>query len=176
MYATVILAIQIIGREGFNKIYVSKMNKRKSRKKFKYIEHLSDIGIEFYGDTMEEMFENAAAGMFSVMCDLKKVKPSEKRNIKISGKDFNYEDLLILWLEKLLYQYEIENMLFSEFKVEKIAKKNNKLRLEAEIFGEKIDLSRHKMSTAVKAPTYHTLGVKKDTVDNNWKGRVIFDV
>ncbi|GAI72503.1 unnamed protein product, partial [marine sediment metagenome] len=79
------------------------MNSKKVGKKYKYIDHLSDIGIEFYGKKLEELFENAAVGMFSIMCDLKLVKPQEKRNIKISQKDSCYEDLLVLWLERLLY-------------------------------------------------------------------------
>lgn len=152
------------------------MNLKRTGKKYKYIDHISDIGLRFYGNTVEELFENAAEGMFSVMCDLKLVKPLEKRNVKVTGENAGYEDLLILWLERLLYWYEVDNILFSEFKVTRIDMTNHNLILDAEISGEKIDLDRHKITVSVKAPTYHMLEIKKDNRHHNWKGRIIFDV
>jgi SHS2 domain-containing protein len=152
------------------------MNKEGMRKKFNYIDHLSDAGIEFYGDTLKELFENAAAGMFSIMHDLNKLKPQIKKKVKISGKNIVYEDLLMLWLEKLLYLYEVDEILFSDFKVSRIEIRRNGSILEAEIYGEKIDLSRHKIRTAIKAPTYQELKIKEGGKNYGWKGRVIFDV
>ena len=37
---------------------------------FKEIEHPSDIGLRFWGRSIEELFENAGLGMFSVMTDI----------------------------------------------------------------------------------------------------------
>jgi SHS2 domain-containing protein len=145
-------------------------------KKYTYIDHISDTGIKFYGSTLEELFESAAGGMFSIICDLRIVKPVEKKNIETGGRNIGYEELLILWLEKLLYLYEVENMLFSKFKVAEIKKMNGKLILEAEIYGEKIDLSRHDIKAAIKAPTYHELEIKEDEIKSGWKGKVVFDV
>jgi len=152
------------------------MDSELAGKKYKYIEHLSDIGLEFYGNTVEELFENAAEGMFSIMSDLKLVKPLEKRNVKIAGENAGYEDLLILWLEKLLYLYEVDSILFSEFKVRRIDMTNHNIMLDAGVSGEKIDLDKHKITISVKAPTYHMLEIKKDNRHHNWKGRIIFDV
>lgn len=152
------------------------MNTERISKKFNYIDHLSDAGIEFYGNTPGELFENAAAGMFSIMHDLKKLKPQIKKKVKITGKNIAYEDLLMLWLEKLLYLYEVNEILFSDFKVSRIEIRGNTSMLEAEIYGEKIDLLRHKISTAIKAPTYQELKIKKGGKNYGWKGRVIFDV
>lgn len=152
------------------------MKPERVNKKYRYIEHLSDIGLEFYGNTIEELFENSGAGMFSIICDLEMVRPLEKRSITISRKDTGFEDLLILWLEKLLYWHEVDSILFSEFKVAGIYKKSSKMVLSAEASGEKIDPDRHIIRTAVKAPTYHMLEIKKGGKNCNWKGRIIFDV
>lgn len=149
---------------------------KKAGKKYKCIEHLSDIGIEFYGKTLEELFENAAEGMFSIICDLGMVELLNRRNVKIVPEDTDPENLLVLWLEKLLYLYEIDNILFSGFKVGKIHKRNNRIILEAEVFGQKADPSKHNIRTIIKAPTYHMLKVKKDSRHGRWEGRVIFDV
>ena len=152
------------------------MSPKRVSKKFKFIEHLSDIGLEFYGNTVEELFENAGEGMFSIICDLGMVGSLEKRSVSISQKSTSIEDLLILWLEKLLYLHEVDIILFSGFKVGSIYEEDNSMVLTAEIYGEKIDLDRHVIRMAIKAPTYHLLEVKKDGGRYNWKGRIIFDI
>ena len=62
-------------------------------KKYRYIEHLSDIGLEFFGNTIEELFKNAGEGMFSIICDLKKVRSLDKRRVIISQQSGSFEDL-----------------------------------------------------------------------------------
>ena len=34
------------------------------------MDHTADVGIRAYGASLEELFENAAAGMFSLITDL----------------------------------------------------------------------------------------------------------
>lgn len=145
-------------------------------KKYRYIEHISDIGLEFYGNAIEELFENAGEGMFSIISDLKKVIPLEKRKVRLSSNSGSFEDLLILWLEKLLYWHEVDSILLRVFEVKSIHKKNGTIKLSAEVAGEKIDPDRHIIKTAVKAPTYHMLEIKEDGRQYKWQGRVIFDV
>ncbi len=146
-------------------------------RKFIEVDHPSDIGIRFFGSDLEELFENAASGMFSIMCNLQKIVQVDKKNIIIRGKsNIGLDDLLILWLEKLLYVYEVDKMLFSKFKVRRINEKCDGKILEAEILGEKINLEKHEIMTAIKAPTYHMLEVKKDKTSSRWTGQVIFDV
>ncbi len=152
------------------------MNLKRAVKKYKIIDHLSDVGIEFYGGTPEELFENAGKGMFSIICDLRTVKPLEKKNIRITGKSTNFEDLLILWLERLVYHYEVDNTLFSEFKVDKIDREDHNLVLNAQILGEKVDPRKHEIKVTIKAPTYHKLEIIRNGRGHNWTGRVIFDI
>ncbi len=38
----------------------------KKKIKFKEIDHTADVGIIAYGESMEEMFENAAYGMLNI--------------------------------------------------------------------------------------------------------------
>jgi SHS2 domain-containing protein len=152
------------------------MKSGRVNKKYRYIEHLSDIGLEFYGNTIEELFENAGEGMFSIICNLKKIRSLERRNVRIRSEHTDFEDLLILWLEKLLYWHEVDNILFAGFKVAGVYEKNGGVELSAEVSGEKIDPERHVIRTVVKAPTYHMLDIKKDGRRYSWKGRIIFDV
>ena len=148
-----------------------------SHYKFVQIDHLSDIGIEAYGSSKEELFENEALGMFSIMCDLTNIKQIKRKKIFIKAEEImELEDFLLLWLEKLLYIYEVEKMLFSRFDISRIENKNSYKSISAVIYGEKIDLGRHELRTAIKEPTYHKLYLKKDENTGIWIARVIFDV
>jgi SHS2 domain-containing protein len=145
---------------------------------YTFIDHLSDIGIEVKASSPEELFENAALGMFSIMYDLKSVGAEEKVEVTVKGKKgTDIEELLVSWLEKLLYVFETKKMLFCKFDIIDIEIAKSIKYINAFIYGEKINLSRHKFFTAVKAPTYHMLKVEKnDKAGGIWTVRIIFDV
>jgi SHS2 domain-containing protein len=145
---------------------------------YTFIDHLSDIGIEVKANSPEELFENAALGMFSIMYDLKSVGANEKVEVSIKGKKgTDIEELLVTWLEKLLYVFETKKMLFCKFDITDIEIAKSIKSVNAFIYGEKVNLIRHKFFTAVKAPTYHMLKVEKnDKAGGMWTARIIFDV
>ena len=144
------------------------------RSGFKRIDHLSDTGIEFYGNKLEKLFENAAVGMFSIITDIESVIGKDKINVNIITDYNDLEDLLILWLEKIIYHFETADMVFAVFKVDSVKRSGQGYKLEAEIMGEKFDSSRHKIKIGIKAPTYHQLKIKNN--GQKWWGRVIFDI
>jgi SHS2 domain-containing protein len=143
-----------------------------------FIDHLSDIGIEVKASSPEELFENAALGMFSIMYDLKGVGAKEKIKVTVKGKKgTDIEELLVSWLEKLLYVFETKKILFCKFDIIDIEIAKSIKSVNAFIYGEKVNLTRHKFFTAVKAPTYHMLKVEKnDKAGGIWTTRIIFDV
>ncbi len=122
--------------------------------KFKFIEHTADVGIEAYGETLEEMFSNAALGLFELMADTKEVEEKEKFKIKAKGEDL--QSLLYDFLEKFLILHDTNNIVFSRAVVRKI--ENNEL--EAEAWGEKFDSEKHEEGTHVKAITYHRMKIE----------------
>lgn len=136
-------------------------------KQFEVVNHTADIGIRAYGKTPQEVFENAAAGMFSLMADLSTVKESESFDISVEGED--RENLLVEWLNELLYFFETENVLLKKFEITEWSDHH----LSARITGERIDLQRHSLETQIKAATYHTLKVSHNDL---WQAQVIFDV
>ena len=135
-------------------------------KRYKLIEHTADTGLIAYGDSLAEAFGNAAYGMFSIIAELNRVSENEKRHFEVSSNDM--EGLLFEWLNRLLYYFDVEMLLFKRFEIS-ILPKN---RLEAICYGEKYDSSRHRLKTGVKSATYHML--KVDDVKN--EVQVIFDV
>ena len=135
-------------------------------KRYKLIEHTADTGLIAYGSSLAEAFGNAAYGMFSIIAKLNRVGENEKRRFEVSSNDI--EGLLIEWLNRLLYYFDVEMLLFKRFEIS-ILPKN---RLTAICYGEKYNPTHHRLKTGVKSATYHML--KVDDVKN--EVQVIFDV
>lgn len=135
------------------------------KKRYEQFEHTADVGITAYGKSMDELFANAAAGMFSLITDLRNVRQVGEYSIKLKAD--TPEELMVSWLSELLYLHETQKLLFKSFKV-KVVKDN----LEAKVKGEEINRNRHRLHMMVKAVTFHMIEV------NPKKGfmRVIFDI
>jgi len=144
------------------------MKNKKKQQKFKPLEHTADIGISVRGKTLEELFENASYGMFSILVEnLNEVLPLKKLNVSIQGID--KESLLINYLNELLYIYSTKKIVFSKFKI-----KINKNKLKSIIFGEKFNSKKHIIYNEIKAATYHNLKIKQ--YNNMFSTQIIFDV
>ncbi|MFA5779726.1 MAG: archease [Elusimicrobiota bacterium] len=135
-------------------------------KKFETLNHTADVGIIAYGKTTGDLFENAAFGMFSVITPLEKI--NEKILISVSIDAHDNEELLITFLNELLYYYSTKKVLFKRFDILKISETH----LDANISGEQI--SAHEISNDIKAATYHNLKIEKTTA--GYKTQIIFDV
>ncbi len=136
-------------------------------KRFEVIEHTADIGIRAYGNTLEEAFENAALGMFSLIADLSTVEEKESLRIEVEGED--RESLLVEWLNELIYVLETSRLLLKRFKVESLGETH----LTAIGFGEPLNIQKHHLGEQIKATTYHMLKIQHNQY---WQAQVIFDV
>jgi SHS2 domain-containing protein len=135
---------------------------------FKIIEHTADIGIEAYGKTLEEAFENAAKGMFSLMIGDGKIESKVMKEVEVPF-DMDEEQLLVDWLSELLYIHDVEHLVFGEFDV-----KIGKEKLTGRAYGEEYDVKKHGYGMEIKAVTYHMLEVKKDK--KGYVVRCLFDI
>ena len=97
------------------------------------------------------------------MCNLSRVRPKQEVRFTVSAHDL--DALFVEWLNELLVQRDISNMLFSDFKV-KIKKRDTRYLLDAVARGEPIDEERHELKIEARAATYSGLksGRKKDKV------------
>ncbi len=134
---------------------------------FEFIDHTADIGIIAYGNSVEEVFVNAAYGMFSLIADLEKVAEVISHQVIAEAPD--QEELLVTWLNELLYLFDAEGLIFSRFEIVNLRAQY----LRAMAHGEKIDPRRHNLKTPVKAATYHQLKLEKG---NHFRARIILDV
>ncbi|MBT3985083.1 archease [archaeon] len=133
---------------------------------YDYFEHQADVGIIGIGNTLEEAFVEGAKAMFQVMCEIKEVEAKEEVKIEVDASD--QETLFVEWLNALLAQKDIKDMLFSDFDV-KI--EGNTLKGVAR--GETMDLDKHEVKTEVKAATYSQLKIVKD---KDYKVQCVVDV
>lgn len=69
--------------------------------KIKYIEHPSDVGFEVYGDTLVELYANAAIAMYSFMTDLDEIAEDVERAIVLNSEDLY--SLMFDWLDELIF-------------------------------------------------------------------------
>jgi len=138
---------------------------------YELLPHKADIVIRGIGNSYEEAFCEAARAMFSVMVELADVKPVGEVKIEVRAK--NMEELFVAWLNELLSEASLSNVLFSKFEVE-IERENEGFVLRGTAYGEKIDPERHKLKTEVKGATYSGLKVVEE--DGKFIAQCVVDV
>ncbi|MBI4199137.1 MAG: archease [Chloroflexi bacterium] len=136
-------------------------------KGFELFDHTADVGIRATGRDLAEAFGNVARGMFSVIAELDAIAPRETHQVSITAPD--QEALVVDWLNELLYLFEVEGLLFSQFAVELLGDRE----LRATCSGEPVAPGRHHIKTGVKAATYHGLQVGRN---DGWHIQVILDI
>ena len=141
-------------------------------KPFEIIDHTADVGIKAWGNTLTELFENAARGMFAVIAgEAYKPQGSEiEKNIEIYKNTDSFEETLVNWLSELLYIFNREKIYFSDFKI--LSLNNN--GIEAQASGINLDLYQSNLYREIKAVTFHNLKIEEDV--NGFNCTLIFDV
>jgi len=137
------------------------------KKDFEIVDHTADVGIIAYGADISQAFANAARALFSLITELDDVEEILHRDIELTAPD--QESLLVEWLNELICLFDVENILFKRFDITKL----NNTQLKARSYGEKVDSSKHKLKTGVKAATYHMLKVEKG---DGCRVQVLFDI
>ena len=135
---------------------------------FEVIDHTADIGIVAYGSDIEQLYVNASLGMCSLITDLDNLNEDLCHIIDLASTD--RENLLVEWLNELLYIFEVDHIIFKKFEIDNLT--NNQIR--ARCFGEKINIQQHKIIREIKAATYHMLAIVKE--NDIFRARVIFDI
>ena len=136
--------------------------------RFEYTEHTADLGFTAYGTTLEELFANAAEALFSVMVPIKTVRRRQKHIVEVQADAL--DELLVHWLNELLFLSETQGLLFSRFEITF----TDPTSLRAVAIGEPLDLSRHQLKAGIKAVTYHQLFVRQKK--GLWEGHVVLDL
>jgi SHS2 domain-containing protein len=135
---------------------------------YEYFEHTADLGIRVRAPDLNGLFADAATALFAAVVDgLEGVRPVQQVEIAIDGADLDY--LLFDWLRELLFRFDAEHHLLSQFDV-----RVSETGAKATARGEPLDPARHVLSHEVKAITYHGLRVERD--GDGWVAEVIVDI
>ena len=129
-------------------------------KSFELLDHEADVGIKAWGKTVEEAFAHGAQAMFSVMVNLEHI--TVEREIDVEARAGDLEELFVEWLNELLAQRDLSEMVFSKFEVE-IKDESGECVLTGKAKGEQLDHEKHEIRTEVKAATYYGLRSGKES-------------
>lgn len=137
-------------------------------KRYEQFSHTADIGIKVFGRTLKELFENAAFAMFDIIADLEGLKGKIIQEIELTAP--NHEELLISWLDELLYNFYTKGVIFYNFEVKELSVDF----IKAKAFGRLVSDNRNRLKTEIKAATYYNLKIIKK--DDYYEVDIVFDV
>ena len=138
------------------------------KNKFHFIDHTGDVGVVVFGNSLKELFINAAESLFHILTELENIQ--EIKSKKVSLQAYSLEELIVDWLNEFIFLFDTQSLLFRRFEIEKL----NNCSLEATVWGEEYEEGRHPIKTLVKAVTFHQLEIKEE--NGNWKAQIIFDL
>lgn len=125
-----------------------------STPRFELLDHTADVKVRAYGRDLKEAFAAAAWAMFALMMEPQDLAEREERSVAVSGD--GYQELLVSWLNELLFLLDAEGLAFRRFHVSHLSPSE----LRATVAGERLDPGRHRVhGTTVKAATYHQVMV-----------------
>ena len=137
-------------------------------KRYEQFSHTADIGVRVFGRTLKELFENAGFAMFDILADLEGIKGEITQDFELTAP--NHEELLISWLDELLYNFYAKSIIFYKFEVMELS--GDVVRAKA--FGRLVSENRNRLKTEIKAATYYNLKIIKK--DDYYEVDIIFDV
>ena len=131
-------------------------------------EHTADIGLRVWAAQMPELFLQAGRGLIELMLDPSRVEGRQVRLISAQGEE--PEDMLVAWLEEILFAFEVERFAPASVGIERFESG----RISGRLLGEELDEEKHAIRHLIKAVTYHNLAIER--TDEGWQVSIIFDV
>jgi len=135
---------------------------------WEHFAHGADIGVRGMGASIEEAFEQAALAMTAVVVAPESVRLETTVQLTGSGRDI--EDLLVEWLNALVFEMATRRMIFGAFRV-----RFEDGRLVATATGETVEPARHEPAVEIKGATYTALAVQRQP-DGTWLAQCVVDV
>jgi SHS2 domain-containing protein len=136
--------------------------------RFELVDHTGDLGVRVFGESLPRLFDQAAQALTFILTDPETIRINETRRVLLEAK--TDEELLITWLNELVYLFDTEGLLFKTYDVRSV----HGHHLEALAHGEIYVEDRHPIKTPVKAATYHQLKIEHH--QGVWTTQVIFDL
>jgi len=135
--------------------------------KYKFIDELkSDVLFEVYGKNLKKLFANAAEALFSIICQVDKIKPEKEEIFEMKGEDL--ESTMWNWLSGLIAIVDTEHMFFSKFEIIEV----DETHVKAKMYGE--EAKPELGETVVKSLTNYKYEVEK--IPKGYKATISLDI
>ena len=135
--------------------------------RWEHFPHGADVGIRGSGATLAEAFEQAALALTGVVTD---AEIAAETAVEVTCEAPDVEMLLVEWLNAIIYEMAVRNMIFGRFEVS-IADTH----LRGTLWGEPVDQARHTPACEPKGATYTALRVAQEA-DGTWSAACVVDV
>jgi SHS2 domain-containing protein len=132
---------------------------------FELIEHSGDVKLRARGQTLEDIFVNAACGMMAFIFGdaIVNARPEQREFVRIESAD--REALLVDWLAELLYRAASRYHAYVDFRICTMAERC----LTADV-----GIAAAEALDDIKAVTHHELAIRR--VDGGFEAVVVFDL
>ena len=138
---------------------------------YSFVDHTADVAADLSGQTLDDLFASAAQALTDTITDLREVRRGTTDTMVVDAGTL--EDLLVDWLNELLYRFEVRNLLVAGADVE-VQAIGQRWRLDATLHGEPFDPMRHPSRVLVKSATYHGLHIAEQ--EGKWTARIVLDI
>lgn len=128
-------------------------------RRYRFLRHTADAKFQAFGRTLEEAFTNAALATTSLMWDWHEVERRTEYSIRTEGRDI--EQLLVNFLEEILYLLDTQMFLLGGVEDVSIQKKGGRFFLTARFLGDR-NPDRYRIYGDVKAITYNDMSISKN--------------
>ena len=132
------------------------------------LDHTADVGVRVHADSPAAAFAAVAEAMFDVMVDRDQIEEVRTWEVRVEAE--GWEDLLVVWLEELLYRYEMDLLVAHRCHIVELSP----TRLLATLHGDRLDRPKHDIGVQIKAVTYHQLVAEE--AEEGFVTQVIFDI
>ncbi|MBV6340579.1 archease [Candidatus Magnetobacterium casense] len=127
-----------------------------------------DLGINVLGQTLEDIFINAAIGFYSLTTSIETVNAITTIQVKVM--EDTTERLLVAWLNELIYIFDTDGFIGKKVTIESLDGRH----ILATLNGEYFNPEKHECGLLIKAATYHKLQLEKGAA--GWSAVIIFDI
>ena len=132
---------------------------------------MADIGLAVEADSLPELFQAAAEGMFAII-----LGPGHPRNIfvtrEIALRDSTEEQLLVDWLSDLIYLFDAEGLIPYDYRIA-VAEGPDYAVGGAIDFG-RYEAGRETAQHEIKAVTYYKLQIER--IGGRYRCHLVFDI
>jgi SHS2 domain-containing protein len=136
-------------------------------KEIEQIDISGDAGLRVRAHSREELFMNAAKGMYDLITGGAEFGDSEVKEIKVTADSM--ENALVQWLNELIFLFDTYGFVGKVFSVA-----FHDTTVVATISGGTFDPQRSDKNLLIKAATYHDLSIRD--MGDHWEATVIFDI